>query len=77
MGTQFGRLISAVGAVLVVLGMAFLRGRAAGVRAQKDKQEKEEQKALKKFKELQNEVDSLDDDALDERGSRWLRDKQS
>lgn len=77
MGTQLGRLISAVGAVLVVLGMAFLKGRAAGVKAQKEKQERAEKKALEKFKELENEVDGLSDDALNQRGGRWLRDKQS
>lgn len=77
LGSQLGLPLLIGGGGLVVLGVVYYSGRAAGVRAQKAKRELERQKALKEWKELADEIDSLSDSKLDERISRWLRDQQS
>ena len=66
--------IIAVGVVLGLLGW-----RSAGIKAALEKAEAEEKERrlgqMRTAKEVEDEVESLDDDGLRKRASRWVRTK--
>ena len=65
--------ISIAGAVIVAVAVAYVRGRSAGSDAADAAQAKRRQAAMKKAREIENEVSGLSDSDLDKRLSRWLR----
>lgn len=68
--------ISITGAVMVALAVAYLKGRSAGAAASEAANMKRRQAAIKKSREIENDVSSLSDDELDRRLSRWMRDDE-
>lgn len=66
--------IIAVGVVLGLLGW-----RSAGIKAALEKAEAEEKERrldqIRTAKEVEDDVESLDDNSLRQRASRWVRDK--
>ncbi len=60
--------------VILSAGIAiFLKGRSIGSATEKAKQQANELKAVQTAKEIQNEVDGLNDADLDKRYSKWVR----
>lgn len=68
-----GYLALLSGALIGVI-YAYFRGHKAGTTAAKSEQQAGELKAIQTAKEIQNEVDRLNDADLDKRYSKWVRD---
>jgi hypothetical protein len=66
--------ITAAGAIVVAIGIAFLKGRAAGKAAYVEKREAQKQTAAKKAEEIQNEIAKDPDARVDRRLNKWMRD---
>lgn len=67
-------LAGAAAFVVTVLGI-YLKGRASGVRAEQDKHTRRRLDAMKTAKEVEDEVEILDDHGLSRRASDWVRTK--
>lgn len=63
----------AIGAATVAVGLAYLRGRSAGADAVKADHMEDRIDAIQTAKEVEDEINQLDDDALRERASEWVR----
>lgn len=65
-----------VGAVLLIaaIGVAFLKGRKAGVDHMESEQVKHRINAMKDRKAVDDEVQNLGSNDIDQRMERWLRD---
>lgn len=61
-------------AVLVAIGVAFLRGRAAGIQHMEAEQARRRIEAIKERQEVDDEVDQMGSTDLDSNYSKWLRD---
>jgi hypothetical protein len=72
--SPIGRWLSLIGAVFAVLGVAWLRGRAAGRAAWAAKRDAARAKVLQHSQEIRHDVQTDSDAALDRRLDRWMRD---
>ena len=61
-------------AVATALGIAWLRGRAAGTAAWQHKRQVAREKALRTSGEIRHDVQNDSDAGLDRRLDRWMRD---
>jgi hypothetical protein len=62
------------GAVVTALGIAWLRGRAAGKAAWQAKRQAARDRAIRQSGEISNDVQNSSDPDLDRRLGRWMRD---
>lgn len=72
----FGRLrlyAAAVGAFIVALVLAFLGGRRSGINEGKVKSTQDTLDKMRTAKEVENEIEILDDVGLADRASKWVR----
>ncbi len=60
--------------VFAALGIAWLRGRAAGQAAWETKRQAARDRAMRQSEEIRHEVQNSSDSALDRRLRRWMRD---
>ena len=72
--SPIGRWLSLVGAVFAALGIAWLRGRAAGKAAWEARRQAEKSKALNNSLVIRHDVQKDSDAGLDRRLDRWMRD---
>jgi len=72
--SPISRWLSLVGAVFVALGIAWLKGRAAGKAAWETRRQAARTKALTKSSEIRHAVQTDSDAALNRRLERWMRD---
>lgn len=68
--------LAALGLLLAALSAALLKAFLAGKAAARAAADKANLKAMRKRKEIDDEVNSLDHADLDDRYSKWLRDKR-
>ena len=61
-------------ALVAALGIAWLRGRAAGMAAWETKRQAARDRAIRQSGEIQHDVQNSTDPALDRRLGRWMRD---
>ena len=61
-------------ALIAALGIAWLRGRAAGQSAWREKRQANRDKAIRKSGEIRHDVQNDSDAGLDRRLDRWMRD---
>lgn len=71
-----GYVAAAIGAVLF-LAFVFLKGRQDGKNAAEAAQAKQQAEAIKRKKEIDNEIDIMGADHIHTDLGRWMRDKQS
>lgn len=67
-------LLSLLGAVVVALGIAFIKGRADGKATYIRQREKAKQAASKKAEKIRDEIHSASDSRINSRLDRWMRD---
>jgi hypothetical protein len=72
--SPFGRALSLAGAVMATLGVAWLKGRAAGKAAWEQKRRASRDKAMQQSSEIRHDVQTNADAALNRRLDRWMRD---
>jgi hypothetical protein len=72
--SPLGRWLSFIGAMFAALGIAWLKGRAAGKAAWQVKRQAAKVKALTTSSEIRHDVQDDSDAALDRRLDRWMRD---
>jgi hypothetical protein len=60
--------------ILAALGIAWLRGRAAGKAAWEVKRQAVRDRAIRQSGEIRHDVQNSSDPALDRRLERWMRD---
>jgi len=72
--SPIGRWLSLVGAVFAALGIAWLKGRAAGNAAWETRRHAARAKAITTASEIRHDVQTDSDAALDRRLVRWMRD---
>ena len=60
--------------ILAALGIAWLKGRAAGKAAWEAKRQAERDRAIRQSGEIRHDVQNSSDPALDRRLDRWMRD---
>ncbi|MFM8747020.1 MAG: hypothetical protein ACKOED_10195 [Aestuariivirga sp.] len=63
-----------VAALIAVLGIAWLRGRAAGKAAWEAKRQATRDRAIRQSGETRHDIQNSSDPALDRRLGRWMRD---
>lgn len=63
----------ALGALLAILGGAFLKGRRDGKAAMREEQERHRAEAIANKRKLDSEIDDLAPADLDQRFQRWVR----
>lgn len=61
-----------VGGLAIVAG--WFTAKRSGAKAEQAKQDKERLQAVKKAKEVQDDVDTMDNNAARQRAGRWVRD---
>ena len=61
-------------ALIAALGIAWLKGRAAGKAAWETKRQAARDRAIRHSGEIRNDVQNSSDPALDRRLGRWMRD---
>jgi hypothetical protein len=61
-------------ALIAALGIAWLKGRAAGKAAWETKRQMARNRAIRHSGEIRNDVQNSSDPALDRRLDRWMRD---
>jgi hypothetical protein len=61
-------------AIITALGVAWLRGRAAGKAAWQAKRQAARDRAIRQSGEIRHDVQNSSDTALDRRLDRWMRD---
>jgi hypothetical protein len=66
--------LSIAGAVIVAIAVAYFKGRASGHAASEAAELKRRQAAIKTARRIEGNVESLSDDELDRRLSRWVSD---
>jgi hypothetical protein len=72
--SPLGRWLSLVGAVFAALGVAWLKGRAAGTAVWQARRQAAKAKAITTSSESRHDVQMDSDAALDRRLDRWMRD---
>jgi hypothetical protein len=76
MFSAWGKIKAALaiaGAVIVAIGIAFLRGRKAGIDHIEAEQDRRRLESMKQRKEVDDEIDALGAQDVDERLKRWNR----
>ena len=66
--------VALLAALIAALGIAWLRGRAAGSAAWQEKRQANRDKAIRKSGEIRHDVQNDSDAGLDRRLDRWMRD---
>lgn len=66
--------ITAAGVFLAVTVTAIAYGYSKGKENQQSADAQKDKRRIMKAKEISNEIDSLDSDAVDQRIKRWVRD---
>jgi hypothetical protein len=66
--------LAALGAVLAVLGTAYLKGRREGIAKMEREQAAAREQSAKVRKDIDDDVGKIGRDELDRRNSRWMRD---
>jgi hypothetical protein len=61
-------------AVLAAVGIAWLRGRAAGKAAWEVKRQAARERAIRQSGEIRHDIQNSSDPAIDRRLGRWMRD---
>jgi hypothetical protein len=72
--SPLGRWLSVASALLAALGIAWLKGRAAGKAVWRAKRQAARAKALTTSSEIRHDVQTDSNAALDRRLDRWMRD---
>jgi hypothetical protein len=72
--SPIGRWLSLAGGVFAALGIAWLKGRAAGKAAWQEKRQAAKAKAITTSSEIRHDVQNDSDAALDRRLDHWMRD---
>ena len=72
--TKIKVALGIVGAVIVAIGIAFLKGRRVGIEHIEAEQSARRIQSMKDRKEVDDEVDQLGSNDVDERFARWMRD---
>jgi len=72
--SPLGRWLSLAGALVATLGIAWLKGRAAGKAAWEEKRRAVRERAQQQSTEIRHDVQNDSDAALDRRLDRWMRD---
>jgi hypothetical protein len=70
---KFQLWIAGAGALIIAIGLAFLKGRQEGNQAAKAEQAKQREKALSESKVIENETDRMSDADLDRANEPWVR----
>lgn len=63
-------------AVVAAIGIAFLRGRSAGIQHIEAEQAKRRIESIQKRKEIDDDVSQMGSSDIDREYDRWLRDKR-
>lgn len=66
--------ITIAGAVLVAIGVAFIKGRAEGKATYVRQREKAKQDASRKAEKIRDEIQNAPDARVDRRLDKWMRD---
>ena len=77
LGAAWSRLsgwAALLAALIAALGIAWLRGRAAGKAAWEKKRQAARDRAIRQSGEIRHDVQNSSDHALDRRLGRWMRD---
>jgi hypothetical protein len=74
--SKFSGWLSAAGALIAIVAGAFLYGRREGSQAAKQKQAEADAKAAKTARKVEDDVRKSSDPDIDQRLSKWLRDKR-
>lgn len=72
--TKFKVGLGIAGAVIVAIGIAFLKGRRAGIGHIEAEQAKRRLESVKQRKEIDDEISQLGSNDIDQRYAQWLRD---
>ena len=72
--SPIGRWLSLAGAIVAALGVAWLKGRAAGKAAWEEKRRAAREKAMQQSTEIRHDVQNDSDAARDRRLDHWIRD---
>lgn len=67
---------AAIGAVIAVLAAAYFKGRREGSQNAKQKQAEADAKAVKTARKVEDDVRKSSDADIDDKLSRWMRDKR-
>lgn len=67
-------LAALCGAFFIALGIAWLRGRSAGIQHMEQEQAKRRLESVKQRKEIDDEVQNLGSNDFDQSLNRWMRD---
>lgn len=67
--------LAIAGAVIIAIGLAFLKGRKAGIDHIEAEQSARRVQSMKDRKAVDDEVQNLGSNDVDQSFSRWLRDK--
>lgn len=68
--------LAGVGMALIIIGVAFWKGRASGEAAVKAADAKAQAKAIENKRESDNAVDQMDPGGVDAELGKWMRDKR-
>jgi len=71
---KFAFYIMTAGAVVTALGYVFLKGRAAGKRVYREKQQKINKAAVEKTEKVIQRIDAAGEAEKDKRMEKWYRD---
>lgn len=71
---KFKGWIALAGAAVIAIGVAFVRGRAEGMKVITAEQDRRRLEAARNRKEIDDEVDQLGATDIDREYDRWLRD---
>lgn len=71
--SRFAGYVAALGALLVLIVGAFLKGRSDGKAIMAEEQERHRREAIEAKRKLDSEIDDLGPADVDQRLSRWLR----
>ena len=72
--SPLGRWLSLAGALVATIGVAWLKGRAAGKASWEEKRRAAREKAIQQSTEIRQDVQNDSDAALDRRLDHWMRD---
>ena len=76
---SWGKLKAALaiaGAVIIAIGIAFLRGRKAGIDHIEAEQDRRRLESMKQRKEIDDDISNLGSNDVDQSLARWMRDDE-
>lgn len=74
--TKLKGYVAAAGVALTFIVGAFLYGRSDGKNAAEAARAKRDAEARQKARKVEDEINGLDDESVDSRLDRWMRDKR-